>query len=65
MVLTISGPRQVSSAAQVSAVDNVGGQDVRDGLALKRIHGMRSLYHGFQGMRRWVGLSVIAADVIP
>ena len=25
---------------------------------------MRSLYHGFQGMRRWVGLSVIAADVI-
>jgi hypothetical protein len=45
-------------------VDDVGGQDARGGLALKRIHGMRSLYHGFQGMRRWVGVSVIAADVI-
>src|ERR1700674_2737233 len=33
--------------------------------ALKRRHGMRRcLYRGFQGMQRWVGLSVIADNVI-
>ena len=33
--------------------------------ALKRRHGMRRcLYRGFHGMQRWVGLSVIADNVI-
>jgi len=33
--------------------------------ALKRRHGMRRcLYRGFRGMQRWVGLSVIADNVM-
>ena len=58
----VSSPSLIGSAGLGRG--SVGGQDVRGTLALKRIHGMRRLYRGIQGMQRWVRLSVIAYDVI-
>jgi len=43
-----------------------GGQDAKGRISvLRRRHGLtRSRYHGLHGMRRWVGLGVIADNLI-
>src|SRR5258707_15588149 len=49
-----------------SATDRNGGPDARDASALvKRRHGLdRCRYKGNAGMKRWVGLGIIADNVV-